>query len=879
MNTRISDEAAAAYQRALALHQLGRLDDARTGYQRVLQLQPQNAAALNLLGIIALQTNDPLSAVEWMGKALDLDPRNVMAYVNRGSAYSMLNQHAAAVACYDKAIELDPESNASPFYNRGNALQQLKQYDAAIASYDQAIALESDLDGDAYFGRGTALMALDQPAAAVASFDQAIAIGSNYEAEAYSSRGMALQLQGQYQDAIASHDQAIAIKAGNWEAHNRKGAALHQLRQFAAAVRCYDAAIALKPDYAQAYNNRGLALTSLKHYDAALASYDRALQFAVDDAVLFHKNRGIVLHALRRYEAAIASFDRVIALAANDAEAYHDRGVAQVGLTQFDAAIASFDKAIALKPEYAKAYNHRGFALTNLKRYEAALASYDRATAIDAGLADAHFNRGNLLAQLKRPVEAQASYERAMALEPHLAFLSGQVIGTRMAICDWSQSPPDLAHLSKRIEQDEAACSPFGFLALSGSAALQQRAAQIWVRDRSPLNLLLPAIPKRARHDRIRIGYFSADYHDHATSYLIAGLFEMHDRSRFQVIAFSFGPDSPGAMRARIKAACDEFIDVRDKSDPEVAQLAREREIDIAIDLKGFTDGNRVGIFALRAAPLQVGYLGYPGTLGASYMDYLIADHTLVPEESRHHYAEKVVYLPDSYQANDAKRAIADRVFTRAELGLPAAGFVFCCFNNNYKIMPDTFDRWMRILERVPGSVLWLLADNPTAVANLRREAARRNVSPERLVFAERIDLAEHLARHRVAGLFIDTWPYNAHTTASDALWAGLPVLTCAGEGFASRVAASLLKAVGLPELIVSTPEHYEELAVQLATDAQRLSEIKQRLAGNRLTAPLFDTQGYTRHIETAYTTLYERYRTGLPVEHIDIERLPADVS
>jgi predicted O-linked N-acetylglucosamine transferase (SPINDLY family) len=332
-------------------------------------------------------------------------------------------------------------------------------------------------------------------------------------------------------------------------------------------------------------------------------------------------------------------------------------------------------------------------------------------------------------------------------------------------------------------------------------------------------------------------------------------------------------------MRARIKAACDEFIDVRDKSDPEVAQLAREREIDIAIDLKGFTDGNRVGIFALRAAPLQVGYLGYPGTLGASYMDYLIADHTLVPEESRHHYAEKVVYLPDSYQANDAKRAIADRVFTRAELGLPAAGFVFCCFNNNYKIMPDTFDRWMRILERVPGSVLWLLADNPTAVANLRREAARRNVSPERLVFAERIDLAEHLARHRVAGLFIDTWPYNAHTTASDALWAGLPVLTCAGEGFASRVAASLLKAVGLPELIVSTPEHYEELAVQLATDAQRLSEIKQRLAGNRLTAPLFDTQGYTRHIETAYTTLYERYRTGLPVEHIDIERLPADVS
>jgi predicted O-linked N-acetylglucosamine transferase (SPINDLY family) len=498
---------------------------------------------------------------------------------------------------------------------------------------------------------------------------------------------------------------------------------------------------------------------------------------------------------------------------------------------------------------------------------------------MDASFADAHFNRGNLLAQLKRAVEALASYERAMALEPDLAFLSGQVIGTRMAICDWSRSAAELAHLTKRIERDEAACSPFGFLALSGTAALQQRAAQIWVRERSPLNLMLPAIPKRAQHDRIRIGYFSADYHDHATTYLIAGLFEMHDRSRFQVIAFSFGPDSQGAMRERIKAACDQFIEVRGKSDPEVAQLARDLQIDIAVDLKGFTDGNRVGIFALRAAPLQVSYLGYPGTLGANYMDYLIADHTLIPEESRRHYAEKIVYLPDSYQVNDSKRAIADRGYTRAELGLPAASFVFCCFNNNYKIMPDTFDRWMRILERVPGSVLWLLADNPTAAANLRREAERRAVSPERLVFAERIDLPEHLARHRAADLFIDTWPYNAHTTASDALWAGLPVLTCAGEGFASRVAASLLTAIGLAELIVSTPEHYEELAVHLATDAQRLTEIKQRLAANRLTAPLFDTQRYTRHIEAAYTTLYERYHAGLPAEHIDIERLPADAS
>jgi len=335
---------------------------------------------------------------------------------------------------------------------------------------------------------------------------------------------------------------------------------------------------------------------------------------------------------------------------------------------------------------------------------------------------------------------------------------------------------------------------------------------------------------------------------------------------------FSFGPDQQDEMRKRLTDACEDFIDVRDKSDQEVAMLARERRIDIAIDLKGFTQDARPGIFALRAAPVQVSYLGYPGTMGAPYIDYLLADATLIPHGSERYYSEQIIYLPDSYEVNDRQRSIADRIYTRSELGLPPTGFVFCCFNNSYKITPGTFDAWMRILSRVEGSVLWLLEDNASAAGNLRREAAQRNVNAERLIFSKRTAMSEHLARQRVADLFIDTLPCNAHTTASDALWAGLPVLTCAGEAFAARVAASLLKALNLPELCTSTQAQYEQLAVGLATDPQRLVGIRERLAGNRLTSSLFDSRLFTGHIEAAYTSIYERYQADLPARHIRVE-------
>ena len=565
------------------------------------------------------------------------------------------------------------------------------------------------------------------------------------------------------------------------------------------------------------------------------------------------------------YVEAVELFDQVLEINPLHAVAYSNRGYALRELKRYEEALASYNKALILKPDYADAYYNRGVTLEELMRYEEACLSYDKAIALNSDSAEAYSSRGFVLHELKRYEEAQASFDKALTLKPDTDFLFGNKLYNKMNICDWSNIDKHLQYLAEKIDARKKICAPFTVLGLLDSPLLQKAAAEIFVHERYPASHVLSAIPRYARHDKIRIGYFSADFKDHATAYLMAELFEQHDRSKFELIAFSFGPNTPDALRKRAAAAFDKFIDVRTMNDHAVAQLSRKLEIDIALDLSGLTTHSRPGIFALRAAPIQVNYLGYPGTMGAEYVDYLIADETLIPKESRRHYTEQIVYLPNSYQVNDTKRVIAEQVFFREELGLPATGFVFCCFNNNFKITPSTYEGWMKILKQVKGSVLWLLEDNATAAGNLRREAVQRGIDAERVIFAKRMPVAEHLARHRVADLFLDTLPYNAHTTASDALWAGLPVLTCIGESFASRVAPSLLNAIRLPELITSSQEEYEAVAINLATNPEQLAKLKLKLEQNRLTTPLFDTQRYARDIEAAYTGMYERYHADLP--------------
>lgn len=683
--------------------------------------------------------------------------------------------------------------------------------------------------------------------------------------------GVIAHRRGNPERAIELIGKAIGIDPGNAAAHYHRGNALGDMKRHQAAADSYDQAIALKADFAEAYYNRGIALHELKQYQAAIDSYDRAIEIKGDVADV-HYSRGNALADMKQHQVAVESYDRAIRLNAGFAEAHFNRGLVLQDLMRHQAAIDSYDRAIAVNADVAEAHYNRGNALADLKLLQAALDSYDRSIALKSDYAEAWHNRGLVLQALGRHQAAIDSFKRTLALVPDYEYLHGALLYAMRQICDWSDTDSQLDRLAQKILRGEKATEPFPVLALTDSPSLQRKTAELWVNAKHPPSPELAPIARRPSPERIRLGYFSSDFHNHAVAYLFAEMIEKHDRGRFEILAFSFGRTQEDETRKRLVAAFDEFIDVRDQSDREVALLARAREVDIAVDLNGFTQFSRAGIFSLRAAPVQVNFLGYPGTMGASYIDYLIADRTLIPQESRRHYVEKIAYLPNSYQVNDRKRRIAARIFTRKELGLPSSGFVFCCFNNNYKINPETFDLWMRILGQVKGSVLWLMEDNLDAAANLRREAERRGVPAERLIFARRAPHAEHLARHRVADLFLDSLPYNAHTTASDALWSGLPVLTRAAESFAGRVAASLLNAIELPELVTATQEEYETLAIQLARDPDRLARIRQKLDQNRLKAPLFDSELYTRHIEDAYSQMIHRYQADLPLDHIFVK-------
>ncbi len=557
------------------------------------------------------------------------------------------------------------------------------------------------------------------------------------------------------------------------------------------------------------------------------------------------------------------AFTRIIRQSPGVAPAHNGLGLCLYGLGNPAEALAQFEAAIRADPFFGSAHINRGMVLRDQGKLDAALAAMEKAVALDPRNPNAHSNRGMVLTEMQQAAAANACFDRCLQLDPDFPDVAGIRLLNKVYVCDWVNLEYEIAGLLDKVERGVRATPPWPLLGLTDSAALKRKVAEAWVRGKCPENPALGPLRAYSGHQRIKLGYFSADYHRHATAHLIAELFERHDRAKFEVIAFSFGDDTGDDMQRRIAAGCTRYIDVRSRTDRDIAALARNLEIDIAIDLKGFTLQNRIGIFAHRAAPIQVNYLGFPGTLGAPYIDYIIADDVVIPEAAKGFYAEKVVNLPGSYQCNDRKRAVSKRVYTRAEAGLPETGFVFCCFNNNFKILPGIFEMWARILNAVPGSVLWLIEDNPTSAANLKRVAPAFGLDPQRLIFAPRIAPDEHLARHKLADLFLDTLPYNAHTTASDSLWVGVPLVTCPGESFPARVAASLLTAMGMPELITPTLADYEALAVALAKDPARLQGLKDRLAATRATAPLFDTDAFTRNIEAAYVRMLETHRAA----------------
>ncbi|HXM84777.1 MAG TPA: tetratricopeptide repeat protein [Stellaceae bacterium] len=641
----------------------------------------------------------------------------------------------------------------------------------------------------------------------------------------------------------------------------QQGLALHKAGKLEEAEVAFRAVLKTAPTNIHALTLLGTINAQRGNPQEALRLLE--LSLGIDPRQVYALNgKGNVLLDMDRPREALAAFDAAIALKADYADAYTNRGNALLQLKRHAEALASYDKAIALKKGGAESYFNRGNALLELGQSARAVASYDQSIALKEDFAAAHVNRGLALKKLKRYDEALASFERAARLDPNFKYLAGYRLNAKMQLCDWSGFAEGCAAIIAAIESGQRASMPFDILAIPAGPEVQLRCATIYVANEWPADAEPLWRGDTYSHERIRLAYLSADFHEHPTAYLMEELFALHDRARFDVTGISFGPEEDSDLRRRLTRSFDRFIDVRNASDQEIAQTIRNLEIDIAVDLSGFSAGCRPGVWAKRPAPLQVNYLVYPGTRGTDTIDYILADRIVIPPDRRGAFSEQVVYLPNSYQLN-SQRPRAQSTPARGALGLPEKGFVFCSFNGGYKITPDAFDIWMRLLQAVPDSVFWLLEENPAAIANLRREAEKRGVKPEKLVFAPRLKRDQHLARQGAADLFLDTLYCGAHTTASDALWAGLPVLTHLGPCFAGRVASSLLTSVGLPELIARSPEDYEATALKLAREPGLLADIRARLARNRDTGPLFDTRLSVRHLEAAYAAMWEKFRQG----------------
>jgi protein O-GlcNAc transferase len=682
--------------------------------------------------------------------------------------------------------------------------------------------------------------------------------------------GVIAQQSGDLQTAVARIREALTLKPAYAEAHYNLGFALQAQGQLEAAAASYDRAIAFKPDFAEAYFNLGNVLKLQGHLEQAIARYRQALTFRLSYAAAYN-NLGNTLRQQGRLDEAIACFNNALHFNPDAPDLHNNLGVALQAHGKLEAAAVGFQRALALRPDYAEAHQGLGAVLQMQGQRDQAIACFREAVRCKPDYAVACNSLGLLYRKQGYQDEALQCFQQALALQPDFAEAAYNIHDVQLHSSKWTHYSDNVEKIHQAVHTGLGRQLPFAFLAISQSPAAELQCARIYASEHYPASEMPVWKGERYRHDKIRVAYLSADFHNHATAYLMAGLFEAHDKERFEVTALSYGPDSQSEMRQRLQPAFDRFVDVRQMSDRDIALLMRAWEIDIAVDLKGYTTEGRPGILAQRAAPVQVAYLGYPGTMGANYIDYVLADASVIPPEDRIYYTEQVVCLPDTYQVNDDKRRIADTIPTRVELNLPENGFVFCCFNNNYKITPALFDCWMRLLRKVDGSVLWLLGKNPAVERNLRQEAVSRGVEGERLVFAAPIVLERHLARLTVADLFLDTLPYNAHTTASDALWAGTPLLTCTGNTFAGRVAGSLLRAIGLPELITPNLEAYENLALHLATTPVQLAEIREKLVKNRASYPLFDTERFRRNIEAAYTGMWERHQKGNPPESFSI--------
>jgi protein O-GlcNAc transferase len=821
------------FKKAIEAHRGGAVEHAKLLYREVLTADPKNAAAYGNLAIIAAQQGDLVGAERLMRQEIGLRPNTPAGYHNLGSVLQQQGRLADAIAAHRHATKLKPDY-AEAFLALGNGLRQQGHFEEAMGSYRSAVAARRDYP------------------------------------EAHNNIGVLLQMQGRLDQAVAAYHEAVRLRPGYAEAQFNLGTVLHQQHQLEAAEAAYRRVIELAPGIAEGHNNLGTVLKDQGRLDQALAAFDQAIALQADYAEAFY-NRATVLQQQARLEEALAAYGRAIALRENYADAINNAGIVLQELGRAGEAIDLYRRLLERMPAHADARNNLGTALLAEGRADEARAAFEQALAHQPDFPEAFCNLGNARRELGDLTGAIAAYRDALRLRPDDSGAFSQLTYHRAQACAWDGYQADQEKLVDMARRG-IRVPPFYLLATPASASDQLSCARHWAASISPPRKTLFHHQPRAGRERIRLGYLSGDFHQHATAQLMAELFECHDRDRFEVFAYSYGPDDHSPMRARLAAAFDRFVDIRARSHHKAADLIHADEVDILVDLKGYTHHARPAISAYRPAPVQVSYLGYPATMGADFIDYIIVDPFVVPSSQQPFFSERLVHLPRSYQVNDRRREVADASTSRRDVGLPAEGLVLCSFNNSYKISPVFFDIWMRLLRAVPGSVLWLLEANPQVPGNLRSEAEKRGVDSGRLIFAPLVPPAEHLGRHRHADLFLDTLPCNAHTTASDALWAGSPVVTCRGDTFAGRVAGSLLMAIDMPELVTTSPEEYEQAALALARSPQRLIALRQKLQNNRDASALFDLPKLTGNIEAAYARMWQTWLAGQTPAAFSIE-------
>ena len=703
---------------------------------------------------------------------------------------------------------------------------------------------------------------------AVKHFKNAIKMNPS-EVSFYVNLGNAYDETSNFIESIKCYKKAISMGGANHIVWLGLGKAYFSIGNYQLAIDALEESIKLNSLDARAWHNLGLSYFKLANYKEAISQFNKELEIAVDENIYI--SIGDCEYALGNTNDALAYYDQAISLNPKSFEAYNSKAVIYRQLVKLEEAFESSTKSLDIQPFNIKGLMNLGLVLKTFRRYKDAINVFNEILKIKSNDVDALFNKASCLEFIDKNEETLKTFEKLHAINPYHDYLSGFYVNAQLRTYSWNHWEKNKTYLRDFLQKDVLTSGPFLYLAVSDIKT--QYLAAIKYVNQEFVKETENVCNWRTSHRKLRIGYFSADFKEHAVSLLTVELFELHDRQQFEVIGFSFqSAAEDDEVGKRVKSAFDQFIDLEGVPFEKALKTIREFEVDIAIDLGGHTAGSPLGYFNRYVAPIQISYIGHPGTTGAGFIHYTIADENLIPEQYQKYYSEKIIYMPDCFQVNDSKRMIPADQFTRSDLNLPQEGIVFCCFNNSYKINPMMFDVWMRILKKVPNSILWILATEPYAENNLMKEIKKRQIDPSRVVFAQRIKYQQYLSRFKVADLFLDTLPFNAGTTASDALWAGLPVLTCLGDSFSGRMAGSLLKAIDMPELITSNLDEYEQLAIDLGNHPEKIKALKTKLEENRLTKPLFNTQLFTKNLERAYLQIYDNYLNDRPFEHVVVK-------